>query len=285
MLNIIKKSGFWGIVLLILIMPSSIKLSATTTPSKYVVVNSVNWDLNALKALPFQYGSEFTYFVLTVSTKGTLSGESLSVESEFVKNVHDAGKKATFTVGGAKQSTSNMNRAITKKTILIDSIASHIISFGFDGVVLDIENTNINPQVMADFLVALRARLNAIKPNLIIGVYVQPYQINTVWANLSSVSNHITWVAPMLYDFGTYNHTQWTNLTNAWLPRVSGDKSKLLTGLAVNYPANNGGLSTSQFSEMINAQISQGWAGMTIWNNILYIPSYTQVVGTKIQVQ
>ena len=260
--------------------PITVPLTSNGT-AKYVMVNCVNW--LPLTALPTSASSELTYFVITSDSNGSLVGTNSTQETKFVSDVHAAGKKATFSIGGAAQNQSMITTAVNNKTALVNSIASHLSQFGYDGVTLDIEDTNLSASAVTDFINALRVKFDSIKSGLIIGVYTQPYQLNTVWNTIDQAANSITWLSPMLYDFGTFNQQTWINDVNAWAAKLP--KSKLLAGLAVNYPAANGGLDTNQYSSMLNASIDQGWMGIGIWSNELYTQNWMNTANGIISIK
>ena len=247
----------------------------TPTPpqnKKHILLNCINWA--PLANLPLSSASEFTYFILPVNADGSLTGASPTLETKFVKDVHAAGKKATFSIGGGSQNTNLISTAITQKINLVNAINDHINAWGYDGVTLDIENTSLNPQVIVDFINALRIKIGNDK---IIGCYTQPYQLNTVWSKVDQVINSITWLAPMVYDFPNAV-AEFKTLTALWLAKVP--KEKLLAGAAVNYDAT--GLDLNEFPQILEWVNTQGLGGVGIWNNQLYTQPYQDLVKQKL---
>ena len=138
---------------------------------KYVMLNCINWGANPLMNLPD--ASEHTYFVLLVNADGSLVTKSEAQERKFIADVHAKRGKATLSIAGGTQNISNITKAVTEKIGLINAIAARM-AWGYDGVTLDIENTNIPSSVVNAFIIDLRARLGQFA---IIGVYPQPFQI------------------------------------------------------------------------------------------------------------
>lgn len=247
-----------------------------TTAEKYIMLNAINWNTAALKNLPLNDASEITYFVLPVSASGALMGLSPVEESAFVKNVHAAGKLATFSIAGGDQNIEDITVAVMiNRTDFINNIAEHIAIHGYDGVTIDIEGTNILAQAMTDFIRALRLKMDAIRQGLIIGIYTQPHQINTVWASIADVASSITWLAPMIYDSEAFTPESLTSLTKAWESKIG--KEKLLSGVAVNYPSEKGGLNPEQFKNVLNIITANDWRGVGIWENTLYTQPWLDV--------
>ena len=243
---------------------------------KYILSNIINW--GPLNNLPVEEASEHTYFVLTVNENGTLSGGSNSAESDFVRQIRLGKKKATFSIGGGTQNTSDITEAITNNsTVLVNNIISRINQFGYNGVTLDIENTSIPSDKIVEFIRLLRARFDMVNFNLIIGMYVQPYQINTVFRTINEAAYAIDWLSPMIYDF-EYTLDELETLTNAWLPKLNGDKSKLLCGIAVNYQS---GLDISEYSKVLDIVDKNGWKGIGIWNHYLYTEQWRLIRRNK----
>lgn len=246
---------------------------------KYVMLNCINWNSAGLNAIPVSLTSECTYFVLPVSSTGLLLGQSVSAETKFVQDVHAKGKKATFSIAGGSQNVSDIHSAINNyRAQLIENIAVHLTQFGYDGVTLDIENTTLPAQTIVDFVNAVRVRLNLIKPNLIIGMYTQPYQLNTVMAKLDLCADSLTWLSAMIYDFPN-TVAELKTLTLAWLPRVKNDKKKLLVGIAVNYPET--GLNLTELPQVLDWVNAEGLRGVGIWDNTLLTQPYQDILKAK----
>lgn len=254
---------------LTLVTPSPIPpIPPTPSTKPYVMLNCINWNAAGLLNLPD--ASELTYFVLPVDGMGNLTGGNVQMENKFITDVHLKGKKATFSVGGGSQAPANiMSSMTTFRGPFILSIVNRI-NMGYDGVTLDIENTTLDPSVMPSFINDLRIALDKVKPNLIIGVYTQPYQVDTVHARTQEAANAITWLSPMIYDFGVFTIPMFTELTKRWLPKVGNDKTKLLGGIAVNYPISGGGVDVGTFTQVLNTVKTEGWKGVGIWENTLY---------------
>ncbi len=249
--------------------PAETPSSAPTIANKYIMLNAISWEPASLSTLPLNDASEVTYFVLPVSAFGELIDTSLTLEGAFVKAVHAAGKKATFSIAGGSQDIQDITSAVTMNAaILINNIATHIRLHNYDGIVVDIEDTDITALSMTNFIRALRTKIDTIRPNLVLGIYTQPYQINTVWGNIAQVANAITWLSPMIYDIGPFNATDFRTLTKAWEPKIG--KEKLLGGIAVNYPSEKGGLTVEQFKQVLDIVNTEGWRGVGIWQNTLY---------------
>lgn len=248
----------------------------TPTNKKYVMLNAINWNASGLTTLPLPYTSEVTYFVLPVSSNGDLLGGSDTLEKAFVANVKGAGKKASFSIGGGSQNASDIGLAVSQKTNLVANIVSHMTQYGYDGVTLDIENTSIPPQVIVDFIKALRIAIGSTK---IIGMYVQPYQLTSVWTKLKDAESSINWLAPMIYDAGAYNATSFRAQVKAW--EVYVPKTKLLAGVAVNYPSQSGGLNATQYAEVLDMVNQEGWLGAGIWENTLFTAPYQAIQKSK----
>ncbi len=245
-------------------------------PTKYILLNAINWNGAGLQTLPMRDASEITYFVLPVSADGALISTAATLETTFVKNVHTGGKLATFSIGGGAQNVENITSAVTtNRSTLIDKIVEHITQYNYDGVTIDIENTNISGRAMVDFIKALRVKMDALRLDLIIGMYTQPYQIDTVWGAIAEAATSLTWLAPLTYDIGTFDTATFTSLIKAWEPKVG--KDKLLAGIAVNYPSAQGGLSTEQFGKVLDVVTAQGWRGVGIWENTLYTQPWLDI--------
>lgn len=248
----------------------------TPIASKYILLNAINWNDAGLNTLPIGDASEITYFVLPVSATGQLLSTSPTTEAAFVKNIHAGGKKATFSIAGGAQNVEDITAAVTSNSAaLINNIVEHIALHNYDGVTVDIENTNIAAQTMADFIKALRVKLDTLRSNLILGIYTQPYQIDTVWKNIAQIASSLTWLAPMMYDRGLYTAADFLATTQAWESRVP--KEKLLGGVAVNYPTQDGGLSVDQFKEVLDMIDTNNWSGVGIWQNTLYTQPWRDV--------
>jgi hypothetical protein len=245
------------------------------------MLNATNW--NTLTNLPISYTSECSYFVLTVDSSGTLMGGNASQESTFVANVHTAGKKATFSIGGSAQNSANLLSAMSSPAF-ISNIIAHLQTYSYDGVTLDFENTSCNPILMANFINSLRVALDAYKPGLIIGVYVATWEANTVWANTKDFEKSIQWLSPMEYDGGPYNKTTMATNVNMWVGMMNGKSSKVLAGVAVNYPATSGGLTTSQYGEVLDMVTQYNWGGCGIWQSQLFTQPWRDIQKTKFPV-
>lgn len=246
------------------------------TPKKYVLLNAINWNAAGLNSLPIADTSECTYFVLTVESGGALMGGSPTLEAKFISDVKAGGKKATFSIAGGSQNIAAITAAVNQKTNLVNSIAARITSMGYDGVTLDIENTNIAPQAMVDFVLALRAKIG---PEKIIGQYTQPFQLNTVFSLIQNAAPALTWLSPMIYDAGPFDLQTFTIQTRAWEGKVG--KSKLMGGVAVNYPPNDGGLSVTQYGQVLDVVNTEGWAGVGLWQNTLFTEPYRAIQKNK----
>lgn len=247
------------------------------TVSKYVMLNVINWQPSEL--LTNAPATEYTYFVLKVSSAGYLLGINWDEMESFVNHVHGMGKKATFSVGGGAQSSPDIEAAIRNaQQNLINEIVYVMQNKNFDGVTLDIENTALTAQEFTGFVSALRAAMPAGK---IIGMYTQPYQINTVHALTQDVADKIDWLSPMIYDAGPFNLNTFETQTEAWLPKVGNDPSKLLGGVAVNYPANDGGLDTNLYGQVLDKIAEKGWRGVGIWQNTIYTQPWQDVTAAK----
>ena len=246
---------------------------------KWVLLNVINWAV--FSDADFNDISEATYFVLPVSKEGNLLGTSDATEKTFVNLVHSKGKKVTFSVAGGSQNIPDITTAVTINSLrFIQQITTHIKQYNYDGVTLDIENTNITSNAMVDFVRFLRIAMDNIKPGLIIGIYTQPFQLNNVWSRIGEVAKDFNWLSPMMYDRGPYNKEQWTADTNAWLPRVGGDKSKLLYGLSPNYGA-AGTLNELQYADALDTVNKEGWGGVGIWEHSKYRQSFRDVQRAK----
>jgi hypothetical protein len=244
--------------------PAPNEPSAGQADGKYVMLNAISWGERPMQDLPMQDISEATYFVLPVDASGNFIGGNADLESKLVKDAHTAGKKATLSIAGGAQKIADIELAtVTNKSRLIQNIVNRLSQFGYDGVILDIENTNLPSSAMPEFILALRAALGT-KPS--IGVYVQPWQKDTVWWRLQDVSDAVTWVAPMIYDFD-YTLDELKALTLEWLPKVGGDRSKLLAGVAVNYET---GLSPSEYKSVLEWVSAQGLGGVGVWQNKIF---------------
>lgn len=250
-------------------------VGAPTPTGKYVMLNCINWA--SFDNLPILDASELTNFVYLVSGAGVILGGNSTIENKLVSDVHAKGKKVTFSIAGGTQSVADITAAVTtNRTAFINNIANKITQYNYDGIAVDIENTNLNSQVMPDFLNALRAKLDTIKPNLRIGVYTQPYQLNTVWAKIAEAKNAITWLSPMLYDYPN-SVEQIKTTTQPWVDRVG--KEKILLGAAVNYDAS--GFDLNEWSRALDIVNTEGWQGVGIWQNQLYTQPYRDITKSK----
>lgn len=228
------------------------------------MLNAITWKESQLQSLPLQDISEATYFVLSVDAAGKLLETNPALEAKFVADVKARGKKATFSIAGGAQNIAHITSAVTtNREVFINNIAAHVTQFGYDGVVLDIENTNLPASALPTFINQLRAKLGS-APS--IGVYVQHWQIGTVHAELEKAADAISWISPMIYDF-TYTLDELKSLILAWLPKVKGDKLKLLAGVAVNYAT---GLGVEQYREILKWVNEQGLGGVGLWQNTLF---------------
>ncbi len=246
--------------------------------SRYILLNCINWNTEALNTLPLDSATEFTYFVLPVGAEGDLLGTSAEQERRFVADVHHANKKATFSVAGGSQDVTDITHAITRnRAKLVQNIADHLAEYEYDGVTLDIENTLLDPDVMADFVNDVRMKLDSMRLGLILGMYVQPYQLHTVHAKLDQAISSLDWVSPMIYDF-RYTMDELKELTFAWLPNVGNNPKKLLCGIAVNYET---GLDAQQFGEVLEWVDEVGLKGVGIWQNALYTEPWREVCRSK----
>lgn len=255
----------------------------TDPTAKYVLMNNCTWEDN--NALPYNLVTEATDFVHEVNANGSLRTDHTNAarERKLIEDASDAGKKATFSVAGGSQDKEMIKAAVTtNRAAFINAICDHLTTFNYDGVTLDIENTTISPADMVAFVKLLRHAFNDISPDLIIGIYTQPYQKDTVWARIADAVADFTWIAPMIYDDGAYNKQKWVNLTNEWLPHVQGIKSKLLTGLSINYPVNKGGLSAAQYGEMLDEVKAQGWGGVGLWRASTFTKLWQDIQIAKI---
>lgn len=237
----------------------------------YVMVNCINWQ--NLDNLPLEAGTEFTYFVLPVAAHGALLGMNGAQEAKFVSDVHAAGKKATYSIAGGAQNSLDIKTALTSyRTAFIDDIYTHMNLHGYDGVTIDIENTDIAPDLMVTFFRELRLKLGS----AIIGCYTQPYQLNTVWAKVAEIKDYITWISPMLYDYPN-SVLQIKSAIEPWAERVG--KEKVLLGTAVNYDAT--GFDLNEWLQALDIVNAEGWGGVGIWQNNLYTEPYRAVVKEK----
>jgi len=241
---------------------------------KWVMLNCVNW--MPLNNLPISDTSECTYFVLPVSANGVLVGTNSTLEAKFVSDVHSGGKKATFSVAGGTQKIDDITLAVKQKTNLVNAIGEHIKLHKYDGVWIDIENTKIDPQVMVDFILAVRTKLDSIAPNLILGVYTQHWQKDTVWAKIQDASSAISFMSVMVYDF-QYTIDELKKITLDWFPKIK-DRSKLLAGVAVNYQT---GLTVLQYGEVLDFVNSEKLGGVGIWENTLFTEEWRKIQRLK----
>lgn len=245
-----------------------------TPTKKHVLLNCINW--GSLANFPLE-ATEYTYFVLLVARDGNLIFGSETAEKKFISDIHAMGKKASFSVAGGTQNVNDITNAITSttaRTNLINKISARM-AWGYDGVTLDIENTNIQPDVLVTFFKELRAKLGIGK---IIGVYTQPYQFSTVWAKTEQIEPYINWLSPMIYDFAN-TVSEAKQYTLKWLPKLNNNKSKLLFGGAVNYDAT--GLDLTEWGQILDWINQEGLGGIGVWNDQLYTASYRDVLKSK----
>lgn len=249
---------------------------------KWVVLNVINWGTLKITAA----ADEYTYFVLPVLANGTLTGTSDAAEKKFVADVHALGKIACFSIAGGSNNVANITSAVmNNRAAFINNIYNHLVQYGFDGVTVDIENTSIDPDVMVTFFKELRAKLGLKRK---IGVYTQPYQLNfdptvidpykMVWNKFEQAAQYIDWLAPMCYDFAN-TVAEAEAETLRWLPKVGGDKSKLLFGAAVNYNAT--GLDITEFPQILDWVNAQGLGGVGIWQDQIYTQPYQDILKAK----
>ncbi|TSC69772.1 MAG: Fibronectin type III protein [Parcubacteria group bacterium Gr01-1014_70] len=237
---------------------------ATSADGHYVMLNAITWEENPLQNIPLDHVSEVTYFVLSVNSAGNLMGGNESLEKKFIADAHAKGKKATLSVAGGAQNVADITSAImNNRQAFINNIDARLRQFGYDGVVLDIENTELPSHAMPELIKQLRIKIG---PAPIIGAYVQHWQMNTVHDRLEEAADALTWIAPMIYDF-SYTVTDLKSLVLAWLPKVKGDKSKLLAGVAVNYET---GLTVEQYMDVLRWIDEQGLGGVGIWQNAIF---------------
>src|SRR3990167_67345 len=74
------------------------------TPSKYVMLNTITWQ--PIDITPD--ASEYTWFVLRVTSEGNLFDGNEVTEKKFIQDVHAKGKKATFSIAGGSQNVAHI---------------------------------------------------------------------------------------------------------------------------------------------------------------------------------
>lgn len=260
--------------------PISFQFPEVPQPAKkHILLNCINWGQafqNMSLSFPTE-ATEYTYFVLLVAKDGKLIFGSEPAEKRFIQAIKAMGKQATFSVGGGSQNPNDLTATLTNITSrgnLINQISDRM-AWGYDGVTLDIENTTIHPDVMVAFLKSLRAKLGDSK---IIGVYTQPYQLNTVWGKLEMAEQYITWLSPMIYDFAN-TVAEAKGLTLQWQHKLNGKRSKLLFGGAVNYDTT--GLDLTEWGQILDWINQEKLGGVGIWNSDLYLPAYRDILKSK----
>lgn len=238
-------------------------------PKLYPMINCINW--GGGMTTPLSKGSEFTYFVLLVNADGSLKNGNEAQERAFIAKVLAAGGIPTFSIAGGTQNIADITKAVTDRTGLVNAISARM-AWGYRGVTLDIENTNLSSATVNSFITTLRNTLGADK---VIGIYSQPYQTETVWKDIGLVKDKINWISPMLYDNGAYNKQAWIDATNAIANKVGKDKT--LYGLALNY-AGQGNVTLALLPEVMDTIVAQGWKGLGIWENTTYNANYQAIV-------
>ena len=240
-------------------------------PNKYVLLNCITW--KPMDITP--NATEYTYFVLKVDKNGNLLDGNEIAEKKFIQDIHTKGKKATFSIAGGSQNVADISNVVnfsTPRINLVNQIKNRLI-WGYDGITIDIENTAIEPWVMQDFINRIRIEIG---PNPVIGVYVQPYQFDTVWGQINGAKHSISWLSPMIYDFAN-TVDQAIELTKKWIIKVG--KDKLLFGAAVNYDAS--GLDPIEFVKILDWINTEGLKGIGIWQNTIYTLPYQGILKTK----
>lgn len=232
--------------------------------SPYIMLNCINW--GAGMTTPLQKCSEATYFVLLSSANGTLSNGNEAQERAFITKVHAAGGKATFSIGGGTQNIANITSAVTNRAGLIAAIQARL-AWGYDGVTLDIENTNISSATMNAFITSLRAAIGT----AIIGIYTQPYARTTTWKDIGLIKDKFNWISSMNYDFPNTT-SEFIAETQLWVDMVG--KDKVLAGMAVNYDTT--GLNLTELPIVMNWV--KGIKGIGIWENVAYTQAYQDIV-------
>lgn len=261
----------------------------TSLPKKYTMLNCITWREGTLDKIPINDADEFTYFVLPVSSEGTLLIGNKSAdeaddakEKKFIADVHRAGKKATLSIaGGAQPDHADIAKVLVNKgNILISNIVNRINNLGYDGVILDIEHTHASglaPNVIPDFVNKLRTMLGGEK---IIGMYTQPEEFYTSHKAIELAKDSLTWLSVMIYDAGYYDLNTFLNQSRPWAEKVG--KDKYLAGVAVNYPEKSGGLNPAQFEEVLTAVIKEGWKGVGIWQDTIFTEPWREIRRIKI---
>ena len=255
----------------VLILPEAMPVPTPIEQPKYVMLNAINWRPEGLSNLPYADTSEITYFVIEVDNRGNLLFINSSQEEEFIKNVLASGKKVTLSIGGGSQDTNDISSAVINYgSAFAQRLAGYIHMAGYSGVWLDIENTSIPPDAINAFISILRYQLDTFSVGLSIGIYVQPYQLNTVWSNLGDIADRFSRLSAMIYDAGPFNFDTFKRQTLEWLPRIGNNRSKLLIGAAVNYPIQDGGLTPEQYAQVLDFVNEEKLGGAALWNNALF---------------
>jgi hypothetical protein len=232
--------------------------------------------------LPQIYEGATTNFVFWVDSNANIipHPDAISgLDRQFVNAVHAGGKKAVFSLFGGGQDHALQHQVVQNKgTTLINNIANKIVQEGYDGVCIDYENDpNPDPNLMPNFINALRTKLNQTRPGLLLIADLQPRAYNDVWENLRRCEASFSWVTVMLYD-----HPEWTNQEmrqrlNEYVPYMNNRKDKLLMGMSVA-STSPPTMSPTGLDTEIKWVKSNGFGGIMIWLNTRMTDSHWQVI-------
>jgi spore germination protein YaaH len=232
--------------------------------------------------LPQIYEGCVSVFVFRVDSNANIIQHPSAVsglDTRFRDAVHAGGEKAIFSLFGGGQDPSLAHQVVQNKgTTLINNIANKIAQQGWDGVCIDYENDPTpDPNLMPDFINALRTRLNQVRPGLLLIADMQPRAFNNVWQNLRRCEPSFDWIQVMLYD-----NPNWTNLDlrvrlNEYVPYMNNRKDKVVMGLSVA-STSRPTMSPSGLDTEIKWVKANGFGGIEIWNNTQMTDSHWQVI-------
>jgi hypothetical protein len=146
-------------------------------------------------------------------------------------------------------------------------------------VTLDFEHTagkGLAVNIIPDFVNALRGALG---PSAILGMYTQPDQLTTSHKALGQAKDALTWASVMVYDAGPYSKDRFLALSRPWATMVGADK--YLGGVAVNYPNTDGGLSVTQYGEVLDVATQEGWMGLGVWQHAIFTEPWRTMQRSK----
>lgn len=96
---------------------------------------------------------------------GSVIADEANFPTALISKWHSAGKKVVISVGGQNGNWPNVFATSTSTNNFIAALANIVVSYGLDGVDLDIENYLATPRTVANMILSLRSALG---PNKLI---------------------------------------------------------------------------------------------------------------------